>query len=155
MSIKRDQNLFSTLKDEKVNNNWHRSFEVQAGAQDVNDVLNPAYVPRTQEDKDLFAEKQKFMFAVLEAKVLTSKGKSIIRDHLSSNDAQTVYKLIKEHHEKSTRALMEASELSLTSCAPACTSKDLCQLLLTFSSFKVENRFWSLLMDFLNIAAGE
>ena len=56
-SIKRDQNLFPTLKDEKVNNNWHRSFEVQAGVQDVNDVLNPAYVPRTQEDKNLFAEK--------------------------------------------------------------------------------------------------
>ena len=61
--------------------------------------------------KDLFAEKQKFMFAVLEAKVLTSKGKSIIHDHQSSNDAQKAYKLIKEHHEKSTRALMEASEL--------------------------------------------
>jgi hypothetical protein len=37
--IKRDPSLFPTLKDEKYNDSWHRSFETQARAQDVFNVL--------------------------------------------------------------------------------------------------------------------
>jgi hypothetical protein len=33
--IKRDQTLFPTLKDEKFNDSWHRSFEIQAHAQGI------------------------------------------------------------------------------------------------------------------------
>jgi hypothetical protein len=36
----------------------------------------------------LFAEKQKFVYAVLESKVLTDRGKAIIRDHEHDFDAQ-------------------------------------------------------------------
>ena len=52
----------------------------QARAQDVNKVLDPLYTPTTTEERDLFIEKQKFLYAVLESKVLTDRGKAVIRE---------------------------------------------------------------------------
>jgi hypothetical protein len=49
----------------------------------------------TPDDIALFAEKQTFMYAVLEAKVLTDQGKAIIRVHETDFDAQKVYQKIK------------------------------------------------------------
>jgi hypothetical protein len=62
-----------------------------AQAQDLSDVLNPKYVPLTTEEHDLFLEKQKFMYAVLETKVENAKGKSIIQQYESMYDAQKLY----------------------------------------------------------------
>ena len=76
--IKRDPSLFPQLKDEKYNDNWHRTFETQARAQDVHNVVNPNYKPMTQEEMDLFVEQQKYVYAVLESKVLTDFGKSLV-----------------------------------------------------------------------------
>ena len=109
--IKRDSNIFPTLKDEKQNDLWHRSFATQARAQDVSEVLNPSYVPPTTEDRDLFTEKQKFLYAVLESKVLTDRGKAIIRDHENDFDAQAVYKKLVAHHLTSTKAMIDSSTI--------------------------------------------
>ena len=108
-SIKKDPSLFPTLKDDKYHDTWHRSFNTQAMAQDVSDVLNETYVPVSLDDIALFAEKQKYVYAVLESKVLTDRGKSIIRDHEHDFDAQKVYQKIKSYHLKSTKAKMESS----------------------------------------------
>jgi hypothetical protein len=67
--IKREFNAFPTLKDEKHNDQWHRTFVNMARVQDLSDVLNPQYVPQTTAAYNLFWEKQKFLYAVLEAKV--------------------------------------------------------------------------------------
>jgi hypothetical protein len=56
-------------------------FGSQARAQDVSDVLDSTYIPVTQDEVNLFTEKQKFLYAVIETKVLTVRGKAIIRDH--------------------------------------------------------------------------
>jgi Reverse transcriptase (RNA-dependent DNA polymerase) len=109
--IKRDPSLFLSLKDEKYNDNWHRSFETQARAQDVHNVLNPNYKPVTQEEMDLFIEQQKYVYAVLESKVLTDFGKSLVRDHEHDFDAQAVYMKLKAHHLKSTKAMIESSTI--------------------------------------------
>jgi hypothetical protein len=76
--IKRDPTLFPTLKDEKFNDNWRRSFVNQAGAQDVSKVLDPSYVPPNDQAKELFLEKQKDVYAVLESKVITDRGRAIV-----------------------------------------------------------------------------
>jgi hypothetical protein len=60
--IKRDPTLFPTLKDEKFNDNWHQSFMSQAPSQDVSEVLDLSYVPTTKQAKELFIEKQKYVF---------------------------------------------------------------------------------------------
>jgi hypothetical protein len=79
--IKRDATFFPTLKDDKYHDIWHRSFKTQATAQDVSEVLDENYKPSTQEDLALFQEKQKYLYAFLESKVLTDCGKAIIRSH--------------------------------------------------------------------------
>ena len=108
-TIKKDPSLFPTLKDDKYHDVWHRSFNTQAVAQDVADVLNETYVPSTADDIALFAEKQKFVYAVLESKVQTDRGKAIIRDHEHDFDAQQVYKKLKNYHLTSTKAKIESS----------------------------------------------
>jgi hypothetical protein len=73
--IKLDPSVFPTLKDEKFNDQWHRSFANQARAQDVSAVLDASYVSSSPIDTALFQEKQKYLYAVPEAKVETAKGK--------------------------------------------------------------------------------
>jgi hypothetical protein len=108
-AIKKDPSLFPTLKDDKYHDVWHRSFNTQAVAQDVSEVLDETYVPKTSDDIALFTEKQKYIYAVLESKVLTDRGKAIIRDHEHDFDAQQAYQKIKSYHLKSTKAKMESS----------------------------------------------
>jgi hypothetical protein len=86
--IKRDPSVYPVLKDELYNDSWHRSFANQARAQDVSDVLDAAYLPVTPVETELFQEKQKFLYAVLESKVETAKGKAIIRKHEGTFNAQ-------------------------------------------------------------------
>ena len=109
--IKRDQSLFPTLKDERFNDQWHRSFVNQARAQDVSEVLDSNYKPTTPDEKDLFIEKQKYVFAVLESKVLTDKGKSIVRQYEATFDAQLAYKGLVDHHLKSTKAMIDSASI--------------------------------------------
>ena len=76
--IKRDVTVYSVLKDDAVWDNWNRSTVAHARAQDVEDVLDPTYKPITPEDKGVFKEKQKYMFAVFESVLKTDKGKAIV-----------------------------------------------------------------------------
>ena len=108
-AIKKDPLLFPVLKDDKYHDVWHRSFKTQAVAQDVSKLLDETYVPKTADDIALFFEKQKYLYAVLESKVQTDRGKAIILEHEQDFDAQQVYKKIKSYHLKSTKAKMESS----------------------------------------------
>jgi hypothetical protein len=77
--IKRDPSLFPLLEEEKINDVWHCSFSNQAHLQDVMQVLDPANVPAAStEESELFSEKQKDVYAILEQKVLTGRGKTIV-----------------------------------------------------------------------------
>ena len=84
---------------------WHS----QAMAQDVSDVLNENYVPISAGDIALFAEKQRFLYAVLESKVLTGRGKAIMRGHEIEFNAQMVYQIIEQYHLSSSKADIESS----------------------------------------------
>ena len=109
--IKRDPSLFPVLKDEAQNDHWHRSFVNQVRAQGLSDILNPHYVPNSTEDRDLFDEMQKYMYAVLEDKVQTDQGKLIIRQHEDIYDAQSAYRDLLAHHKRSTKALMNSADI--------------------------------------------
>jgi hypothetical protein len=56
--IKRDANMFPTLKQDKQWDNWQRTVITQARAQDLNDVLDPNFTPIGIEDANLFHERQ-------------------------------------------------------------------------------------------------
>lgn len=108
--IKRDPTLFPTLKDEANNDKWHTKFFNQARSQGVEDVLDGNYKPSSKEEEELFAEKQKYVYSVLDDHVLTDEGKTIVRRHQQEADAQSVYRELKEHHLFSTKALMTSSD---------------------------------------------
>ena len=82
-----------------------------ARTQDVIEVLDPLYVPSSQEQIDLFDEKQKFVFAVFDKNLLTDKGKALVRAYQATYDAQKVYKELQEYALQSTKASMDASML--------------------------------------------
>ena len=109
--IKKDATLFPILKDEKFNDSWHRSFVNQARAQDLSEILDPTYKPKSPSEEELFTEKQKFVYAILESKVHTDRGKAIVREYEDTFDAQAVYKKLTEHHLKSTKAMIESSTI--------------------------------------------
>jgi hypothetical protein len=103
--------LFPTLKDKKFNENWHRSFVNQARAQDVSEVIDHLYEPMDDHARELFREKQKYAYAILESKVLTDRGKAIVREYEATYDAQQVYKMLTAHHLRSTKAFIESSAI--------------------------------------------
>jgi hypothetical protein len=75
------------------------------------EVLDTTYVPTSQQEKDLLIEKQKYVYAVLESKVLTDRGKAIARKFEGTFDAQQVYNKLTKHHLKSTKARIEYSTI--------------------------------------------
>jgi hypothetical protein len=99
------------LKDDKQNDQWHHTFSNLARTQDLSDVLDENYKPVTTADIDLFAEKQKFLYAVLEAKVEAAKGKAIIRSHEKKFDAQKTHAELKKYHLTSNTALFSPNKI--------------------------------------------
>jgi hypothetical protein len=77
--IKKDTTLFPVLKVEIFNDTWHQSFVNQARSKDLSEV-------------ELFTEKQTFVYAILESKVLTDKGIAIVIEYEDTFDAQALYK---------------------------------------------------------------
>jgi hypothetical protein len=105
---KRDPTLFPTLKDEMFNDNWHQSFMNEAR---FHEVLDPSYVPTTKQAKELFIEKQKYVYSVLKSKVITDKGRAIVQEYKETLDAQKVYQKLTNHHLGSTKAMIEPSTI--------------------------------------------
>jgi hypothetical protein len=88
--IKRDPASFTVLKNNKQWDSVHRTLKAQTCYQDVDDVLNPCYVPNTAEDIALFDKKQKYMYSVLKRILQTDEGKVIVRSHDADHNAQSI-----------------------------------------------------------------
>ena len=82
--IKRDATQFPTLKDFKDWDTFFRLFVIETQAQDLSNILDPTYCPRTDEEKSLFACQNAFMLSVFDKKLLTDKAKEAIRQHCKS-----------------------------------------------------------------------
>ena len=109
--IKRDPNLFMTLKDEKQWDNFKRSTKAQVRSQGVSEVLDPNYTPSKPEEIALFKLKQEYMYAVAEKTLLTDIGKTAVRRQESTFDAQAVYKELFDQMDKSTKASLNSTNL--------------------------------------------
>jgi hypothetical protein len=108
--IKRDPASFTVMKDNKQWDSVHRTLIAQTNYQDVADVLDPAYVPKTVEEISLFEEKQKYMYSVLEKILQTDEGKVIVRSHDIDRDAQKIYAEYLNTMTLSTEAIMSSGE---------------------------------------------
>ena len=111
--IKLDASTFKPLKDERFNDQWHLSFDTQARAMGFDNLLDPNYdaSTKTSPEQEEFKERQKWLYAVLESKVETDHGRRIVKEHAEDFDAQAVIKKLKEHHLRSTKALINSSTI--------------------------------------------
>jgi len=107
--IKCDPSLFMVFKDGKQLGSWYCSAMALACAQDVAEMLDSAYIPRNQDEKDLFLENQKYMFAVFD-QTLPTDNCSLLSGNMKRYNAQEIYKA-STTSSKSTKASLDSSNL--------------------------------------------
>jgi hypothetical protein len=100
--IKRDTNMFPSLRQDKQWDHWQRAVFAQARTQDLSHALDPKFSPVGIKGSNLFAKKQKFMYAVFERTLLSNKGKALVRLHLNDYNAQKSYTALCEYSLQST-----------------------------------------------------
>ena len=82
--------------------------EIVARTHECSDVLDPNYTPGSQpEEQELFEAKHTYMFSVFNTNLQTDMGKTIVRRHLASTDAQDVWKELSEHMMTSSKGASE------------------------------------------------
>ena len=107
--IKREIAAYPSLKDERYFDGFKRSLFIVAKTHET----SPNYTPGSQpEEKELFEAKQTFMFSVFNANLQTDMGKTIVRRHLTSTDAQAVWKQLSEHMRTSSKGTSEKRRLT-------------------------------------------
>ena len=111
--IKREITAYPSVKDERYFDGFKRSLFIVAKTHECSDVLDPNYIPGSEpEETELFEAKQTFMFSVFNANLQTDMGKTIVRRHLASTDAQAVWKELSEHMRTSSKGASEKRRLT-------------------------------------------
>ena len=88
--IKRDKTHYISLKENKQWDDLRRSTLATAQSHGCKEVFNPKYKPKTTESKDLFIEKQTFIYSVFDECLLTDMGKVLVRSYEPTFDAQRI-----------------------------------------------------------------
>ena len=86
------KNLLTPTTKEEEHDSWNRSFVSTVSSHECEEILDPSYTPQTQEENDLFAAKQKFMYSVFDYTLQTDKGKDLERKFEGTKNAQAVYR---------------------------------------------------------------
>ena len=110
-SIKLDINQYTTFKEDRFWDIWHRSFKAQIELHNMSSVLDPKFTPSTQEQIELFKRQQAFVYTVLLQHVQTAAGKIIVREHADSRDARSTYLKLLDRYSKSPEAQANAQEI--------------------------------------------
>ena len=111
--IKREITAYPSLKDERYFDGFKRNLFIVAKTHECSDVLDPNYTPGSEpEEQELFEAKQTFMFSVFNTNLQTDMGKTIVRRHLASTDAQAVWKELSEHMKTSSKGASEKRRLT-------------------------------------------
>ena len=111
--IKREITAFPCLNDERYFDGFKRSLFIVAKTHECSEVLDPNYIPGSEPgEEELFEAKQTFMFGVFNTTLQTDMGKTIVRRHLASTDAQAVWKELSEHMRTSSKGASEKRRLT-------------------------------------------
>ena len=107
------QCAYPSLKDERYFDGFNRNLFIVAKTHECSEVLDPNYTPGSEpEEEELFEAKQTFMFRVFNTNLQTDMGKTVVRKHLSSTDAQPVWKELSEHMRTSSEGASEKRRLT-------------------------------------------
>ena len=109
--VKRDKSHYVDLKDNKYFTSWNRGFVATAYMHHTQHVLNKHYVPQTANKKEGFQEIQTRIFAVMEEKLKSVKGKLLISEYEDTCNAQSVYCESKKHALASTAAQLSGDTM--------------------------------------------
>ena len=111
--IKREITACPSLKDERYFDGFKRSLFIVAKTHECSDFLDPNYTPGSEpEEQELFEAKQTFIFSVFNTNLQTDMGKTIVRRHLASTDAQAVWNELSEHMKTSSKGASEKRRLT-------------------------------------------
>ena len=111
--IKREITAYPSLKDERYFEGFKRSLFIVAKTHECSEVLDPNYTPGSEpKEEELFEAKQTFMFSVFNTNLQTDIGKTIVRRHLASTDAQAAWKELSEHMRTSSKGASEKRRLT-------------------------------------------
>ena len=110
---KREITAYPSLKNERYFDGFKRSLFIVAKTHECSEVLDFNYTPGSEpEEQELFEAKQTFMFSVFNTNLQTDTGKTIVRRHLASTDAQAVWKELSEHMRTSSKGASEKRRLT-------------------------------------------
>jgi len=110
-SIKHETLQYPVLKDICYFDKFEMEFMTLAHTHDIHQVFDSGYIPQTQDEIDLFAEKEKFAMSVLVHSIKTDVGITIVRKHYKNCKAQECWKKIHDEATKSTKADLELMSL--------------------------------------------
>ena len=111
--IKIEISEYPFLKDERYFDGSKIRLFIVAKSHEYNEVLDPTYTPGNEpEQQVLFEAKQSFMFSVSNAYLQTDLGKTIVRRHLPTTDALSVWSELSEHMRTSSKGASEKTRLT-------------------------------------------
>ena len=100
------------LKDEKYFEAFKRNLLVTATTPGCEEILNGDYKPEnTDDNRELFRQKQYFMYSVFNKVLQSDRGKTIVRKYAPSLDAQSVWRDFESHMSASSKGLSERCTL--------------------------------------------
>eukprot|EP00934_Nitzschia_sp_Nitz4_P007310 Nitzschia sp. Nitz4//scaffold540_size3482//132//1217//NITZ4_009266-RA/size3482-processed-gene-0.2-mRNA-1//1//CDS//3329554260//7300//frame0 len=112
-AVKRDKNHYKDLKSDKYWDDWENSTRATtARAHGCGQVLDPTYVPSTDDELIDFVDQQSFLYAVFTDKVQTLQGKRIVnKKYRATFDAQKVFDELQKHALQFTSASLNSSNI--------------------------------------------
>ena len=110
--IKRDINEYPIIKDDTYFNGFHRTVSITTRSHDCEDIINPSFRPLNKPDcMELFNHKQIFMYKVFNRSLQSDMGKTIVRKHAKTLDAQKVWSEYLNHMTNSSKGKAERRKL--------------------------------------------
>ena len=107
-SIKREVSQYTILKDEKHLEAVKRNLLVTATTHDCEEILDGNYKPENNNDsKELFKQKKYFMCSAFNKVLQNDMGKTIVRKHAPTLDAESVWRKFEPHLSTSSKGLNE------------------------------------------------
>ena len=101
---------YPSLKDERYFDGFKRNLFIVAKSHKCNEVLDLIYTPGSEpEQKELFEAKQAVRF---NANLQTGMGKTIVRNHMNTTDAQAIWSEFSEHMMTSSKGASEKRRLT-------------------------------------------
>jgi len=111
-TIKCDASQFKVFSDKRYWAQWKLHFTATARAQHLQELLLDHHHrpdPSDPNDLAIFNAKNEFLFSVFVDKLTTDKGKSYVRQHATTFDAQAIYRDLCAYHTSSTHAQLDTS----------------------------------------------